>query len=497
MESTPRDHEATLATATPERELIRIRLGMLTRRLRLVRAAAGGLRLLAVGLALCVGPLLLKGLLGGGASWPVLSLVIGLPAMGALYGLLAPLPDHRVARLADLRLGLRERLTTAIEEPTLPASDIWRAQVADTASRILGIRPASAFPFAFGPESRLVGPLLLLVLALLLLPPIPLAILSRHEARERPAPDAEEGARPAVQPEEQKVAKPALPREILPKGAERSLQRGPLSGRSPQGDQAAAFRDTKMSQQRPDFGSFLKQGDERLKLLSRPETLPDLSRDFTQSAHQVMIRQMQSRLRSQGVQGLSWEQIERLLSELGQSQQRGAGTGLPDELLQELQGQKEGGRDKQLSALSRALSRLRERDESARAKGRDLREAPNQPGGGRGKGESAAEGGGREDGGPGGSAPGTERSLQTQGVPTPRIPGEKQDASLEGEQREGEKEALDTNLSGRGAQNSSRLRYMETFSQYRRQMEEALAKEPIPFSYREQVRDYFKALEAE
>jgi hypothetical protein len=475
--------------------LIRARLKGLARRLRLVRGAAGALRLLTLGLALAAALLLFKGLLKGAEGWPVVILVVGFPAVGALYGLLAPLPLSRVARLADRRLGLKERLTAAIEQLATPGSDIARAQLAETAGRVRDLEPAAAFPLAVGREARLAGPLAALALALVLLPPIPLELAARRDADESPATPAEEPER-AERRLEQKLAKPALPQEILPKGSERSVQRGPLSARSPHGDQAAVFKDTKLSQERPDFGSFLKQGDDRLKLLARPETLPDLSRDFTQSPHQVMIRQMQSQLRSKGMQGLSWEQIERLLSELGQSQ-RGGGGEIPDDLLKELQGQKDGGSDKMLSALSRALNRLRERDASARGEGKSLREAPGQSGTGRGKGEPGAEGSGKEDGAPGGSLPGTEKSLQTTGVPTPRIGGEKQDANLEGELREGEKEAYDTNLSGRGAQNASRLRYLEAFSQYRKQMEEALAKEPIPFSYREQVREYFKALEAQ
>ena len=123
MATTAGDPEATIAAAQPDLEVIRLRLGMLARRLRLVRAVAGGVRLLTVGLTLCVGPLLFKGLIGGEACWPVLALVAGLPAAGVLYGLLAPLPERRVARLADLRLGLRERLTTAIETPPAPATD--------------------------------------------------------------------------------------------------------------------------------------------------------------------------------------------------------------------------------------------------------------------------------------------------------------------------------------------------------------------------------------
>jgi len=103
---------------------------------------------------------------------------------------------------------------------------------------------------------------------------------------------------------------------------------------------------------------------------------------------------------------------------------------------------------------------------------------------------------GQEGGESGGSLPGTEKSLQTRGDATPRIGTDKQDSTLEGDLRDGRMEAYDTNLSGRGAQNESRLPYLDVFSRYKKLMEEALTKEPIPFNYREQVKEYFKALEA-
>jgi hypothetical protein len=202
-----------------------------------------------------------------------------------------------------------------------------------------------------------------------------------------------------------------------------------------------------------------------------------------------MIRRMQQQLKA-GSAGTHLEQIERLMSELADRTADGRKR-IADDLMREMEGQ--GGRstDKMMSALSRALNRLRDRDEAARGKGKGLRDAPSsQPGAGDGTGE-----GGREDGGPGGSLPGTEKSLQTRGDPTQRIGGDKQDSTLEGDPRDGQTEAYDTNLSGLGAPNPSRLPYLELFSQYRKQMEEALTKEPIPFSYREQVKEYFKALE--
>jgi hypothetical protein len=475
-----------------DREVIEYTLRRLSRRLRLVRAVTAGSRFLAVGLLLALVPLLAKGLLPGVAPWVAAGLIAGLAALGLLYGSVLRVRPAHIARLADRRLGLKERMTCAAEHLAGEnAPEIVKAQLAETAARIRAIRPRDAFPFRLTPEARLIGPTAALVLALALLPPLPLHLPERSEAPTAQEVEVAEGAE--ARPLEQKLAAPALPKEMFPKSAEQDLQRGPLASHNQEGDQAAVFRDTKMSQQRPDFGSFVKQGDERLKMLARPDAIPDLRRDFTQSPYQVMIRRMQQQLQAGSLQGLSWEQIEKLMSELGQTEQRMGESGVADDLMREMDGQGSRSTDKMMSALSRALNRLRDRDEASRGKGKELRDAPSRQ---RGEGKSDGEGeGGRDDGSPGGSQPGTEKSLQTRGDPTQRIGGDKQDSTLEGDPREGRTEAYDTNLSGLGAQNPSRLPYLDLFSQYRKQMEETLTREPIPFSYREQVKEYFKALE--
>jgi hypothetical protein len=476
-----------------DRELIQTALRQLTRRLRLVRAVTAGSRFLVVGVLLALAPLLLKGVLPAFAPWAAAGLVAGLTVAGLLYGALIPARPTHVARLADRQLGLKERITCAVEHLAGGDQDeITRAQLAETATRVRTLRPREAFPFRLTPEARMVAPLGALALALALLPPVPLRLPEPSEAPNAPAAEVAEEAR--ERPLEQKLAAPALPKEMFRKTERQDVQRGPLAPHNQQGDQAAIFRDTKMSQQRPDFGSFVKQGDERLKMLARSDAIPDLRRDFTQSPYQVMIRRMQQQLRAGSLQGLSWEQIERLLSELGQTEQRMGGSGIADELMREMEGQTGRSTDKMMSALSRALSRLRDRGDSARGTGKGLRDAPSrQEGAGEGKGEGE---GGREDGSPGGSLPGTEKSLQTRGDAKERIGGDKQDSTLDGDPREGQTEAYDTNLSGLGAQTPSRLPYLDVFSRYRKLMEEALTKEPIPFSYREQVKEYFKALEA-
>ncbi len=370
--------------------------------------------------------------------------------------------------------------------------DFVQAQLADAVAHARAIRPARVFPLHLPPDWRLLLPAGALVATLALLPPIALQFPG-GESEPPPEEAQAAAAAEAEKPLQQKLAAPALPKDLFPKGTEQQIQRGPLSRRDQPGDLAASFRDTKLSDRRPDFGSFIKQGDERLKLLARPEGLPDLSRDYTQNPYQVMIRRMQEQLKPGRMQGLSWEQIERLLSELGQSQQRMGSGDFPDDLRDELEREAGGSPDKMLSALSRALSRLRDREEASRGKGGKLKEAP---GNGRGTGQGAEEGAGRDEGAPGGSLPGTGASPQPEGGPTPRIGGEKQEAQLPGDPREGQTESYDTNLSGPGAQNASRLQYLEVLSRYRKMMEETLAKEPIPLNYREQVKEYFQSLEA-
>ena len=54
---------------------------------------------------------------------------------------------------------------------------------------------------------------------------------------------------------------------------------------------------------------------------------------------------------------------------------------------------------------------------------------------------------------------------------------------------------MDTNLVGRGGNVPSRLQYMGVLGQYRKQMEEDVAREQVPRDYHGQVKDYFKALD--
>ena len=54
---------------------------------------------------------------------------------------------------------------------------------------------------------------------------------------------------------------------------------------------------------------------------------------------------------------------------------------------------------------------------------------------------------------------------------------------------------MDTNLTGRAGQMPSRLQYLGVIGQYRKMMEDAIAREAVPRDYHSQIKDYFQALD--
>ena len=209
-----------------DRDVIQAALGQLSRRLRLVRAVTAGSRFLVAGLVLAVPPLLLKGVLPVATPWAVVGLVTGLTILGVLYGgLLRVRPGH-AARLVDHHLGLKERMTSAVEHLAIPdAPEMAQAQLAETAARVRGLRPKDAFPLGLGPEARLAGPLAALVLALALLPPIPLHRPGADDAAGPPVADVAE--EPTARPLE-----PMKPLRHCPKrSCPRRRSRTPPAGR--------------------------------------------------------------------------------------------------------------------------------------------------------------------------------------------------------------------------------------------------------------------------
>ena len=473
--------------------VIEARLREVGRRIRLLRVVAWGTRGVFIGVLAALVPLAVKHML----PLPAWIVAAGLPALGALSGTLLALcwrlTERQAALAADVRLGLKERFTTALEfEPARAGSPVVQALFAETVRRAESLRVGDAFRFRLPREARLLAAAAAAAATLVFLPPIPFQF-----ARTPGEGASEEKAAPELPPEEERKAaakkedpaKPA-PEVAKEKGQESGVRRAGTPPRANSGDQAASFKDTSLSARRPDFNSFLKEGDERLKLLGESQSMPDLQKDFTQSPYQVMLRRAQQMLRDLSIKEINREQLRELVREMERLGGRGGSRGFLDEgMLDEMESGAGGGSsDRVLESLERALNRLRDREQAGRDSKR-LRQAR------RGK-SGAGNDEGPDRGDPGmGSLPGQDPSGQREGAPSGRLGIQGIDTGLEGEWAEGRREAYDTNVSGPGAQNSSRLPFLELLTKYRKQMEEALTKEPIPLDYREQVKEYFQSLD--
>jgi hypothetical protein len=115
---------------------------------RRAEAVAFGMRGLTVGALLAASAGLAAQLLGLGAG-PGLagSFILVALVAAAVVGWLQPAPDLRVALEIDRRLGLGERVTTALELAARSAiSPLAEQQVADAVAHLRGFRPALVYP---------------------------------------------------------------------------------------------------------------------------------------------------------------------------------------------------------------------------------------------------------------------------------------------------------------------------------------------------------------
>jgi hypothetical protein len=268
------------------------------------------------------------------------------------------------------------------------------------------------------------------------------------------------------------------------------------AGAAMSGDLSAIFKDTALSAQRPDFQSFLKKGDERLKLLEQADRLPDLQSDFTTSQYKMVFKK--SKALSSGLRPdqISPQKLRELLEEMERLGRKGGGNWGSDaaEGMEALEG---GQPDRAMEAMQRALDKMRAQDEAGRS-GKGLKGGRESGRTGTSRDRRGGEGGGPEDqdfGEGEGLLPGKGRSGSPKGEATQRLRSTPYDVGVEGESRRGRKDGFDTNLTGRAGATASRLQYLGVIGQYRKMMEDAITRESVPRDFHSQIKDYFQALD--
>jgi hypothetical protein len=480
---------------------LRVTITRLTRLIRQRRAVFYGLRGLVWGLCLAVVPVALRTVLGQWALPAAGGLAGGGALIGVLYGLLLRVPPVDALGLADRAFDLKDRLATANELLGRPdRGTLAEAAIEDAEGHARQIRPERAVPWRWPREVRVLPAPVLVLAALPYLPPVPIPDISMPTF----TPATEEEKKPEAVGPAQAIERPA------PKKVERvervemqdrdyQTRPNPENREHAKGDLAAAFKDTNVATKRPDFSSFLKQGDDRIRLLERVDSLPDLQRDFTQSEYKVMFRKSRNLLSGIDPRQLTPEKLKQLLEEMQRMGRRpGSGSGgegdWGQEMMEGAEALDRGQMGKALEAMERALEKMRAMEERDKG-GKGLQ-------GGRDRGRDGQRGGSGRPGedepdfGEGmGSLPGKGTNPGWRGDPSTRLGQNPFDIGVEGQMRKGRRESYDTNLLGKGAQNPSRMPSMSVVTQYRKMMEEALAKESIPLDYRSQVRDYFQSLE--
>lgn len=457
------------------------------------RAEFYGLRGLFWGALVGALPLLFKSALGSAA--PLIGLGVALlgAVAGALRGLTLPVPACDAARLADRTFDLQDRVATALEWGNRPdRSPLADLLVADVTARLQDLDGRGVVPRRWPRELRLLPLPTALMVLLALAPSIPfpagrLPVFSSSDDAETPE---ERGAK-VLTDERPKAAKrePLQRAEIM----ERNLSaRGSATGGSQPGDLAALFKDTALAAQRPDFQSFLKKGDERLRMLEQVDRLPDLKRDFTQSQYKMIFQKRKELFGGLRPDQISPKKLRELLDEMQRMGRKGGNWG--GDIGEGMEALDAGQSDRAMEAMERALSKMRAMEERGRD-GRGLRGGREE---GRRGGRGTDRGGSDMDADVGegeGLLPGKGRNPNPKGDPTDRLRANPFDAGVEGEARSGRKEGYDTNLLGKGTNVPSRLQYMGVFGQYRKMMEEAMAREQVPRDYQSQVKEYFESLE--
>ena len=441
--------------------------------------------------------LAVKGALGPWAL-PLAGGLFGAGALiGGLWGGLKRTPPADAARLADRAWGLEDRVATAIDWASRPErTPLVEALIADTLRRIETLEPRAAARRVIPRDGRFLPIPVAVAVVLALAPaiPVPSGRLPDFMAGGGDEQPEQRAGTPLVDDR----ARPAAKERVKPQSLEERefATRAGGTGAAMSGDLAAIFKDTALTSQRPDFQSFLKKGDDRLKLLEQADRLPDLQSDFTTSQYKMVFKK--SKALSSGLRPdqISPQKLKELLEEMERLGRKGGATwqGDASEGMEALEG---GQSDRAMEAMQRALDKMRAQDEASRS-GKNLKGGRESNRGGQGRDRRGGEGGGPEDqdfGEGEGMMPGKGRSPSPKGEATARLRGNPYDVGVEGESRRGRKDGYDTNMTGRGGQMGSRLQYLGVVGQYRKMMEDSIARESVPRDFHSQIKDYFQALD--
>jgi hypothetical protein len=433
--------------------------------------------------------------LGAHTEIAALVVLLALTLAGAAWGATRPMPQLASARLADRVYGLQDRLSTALEWSLAPAwadKPMARAQLADTIAAVERLeRSATRTSIAVIPrilprEARWLVMPLVLIAALISLPPLHApAALMRSAVQERVVEERAVSLLDRVKLLGQDLLK--REQQVQPE-----TQRHQEQAQSAPAD-ATEFKDKALSRRETgnmDFAAFAKKGDERLRLLEHADKLPDLQSDFASSDYRALAKRAQELAAAKPGQ-MSNARLGQVLKEMERVGRKNPE--IADDLNEAMQSFEDGDGEGSMEGLQQALSKLSEAEKKQMASrllqgGRDNGQGDQRTSSGAG--ESGDFSQQHRDAGYGEGKGGG----QSQGTPSARLRSTPYDAAISGARR-GRAPSVDTQGSSRPGSFGAQLQYRGEIGQYRRQMEDAIAREQVPRDYHNQIRDYFKSLQ--
>jgi ferritin len=321
-----------------------LRRGIRALRLRVrlliaLRLAVAAIAIVSGGAALAVLVLRLRGM-----WYPLFvpEIALGAAVVAALFaGLMWPLPDRLVAVSADRRLGLRDRIGSALHFiRTGAASGMAQAAILDALGYLDSLRPRDAFPVRRPPWSTPAGICLgALLLAQVL--PIPPLLLSQREREEKAelrqvaarieplAKDLEEAATQANDEEARQAA-----RDL--KKLAQQLQRGQLDKKQALLNMAELDKQLQRLDQRtarPKTAEGAAQSLQKAQQDSISKKAADLARQAAERGDHETANTLQ-RLAEQAKQSQDSRELNELARQLNeQAAKMGASLGLPPDVL--------------------------------------------------------------------------------------------------------------------------------------------------------------------
>src|SRR5205823_14935407 len=112
--------------------------------------------------------------------------------------------------------------------------------------------------------------------------------------------------------------------------------------------------------------SFLKKGDERIRMLEQVDRLPDLQQDYTQRQTKVIFQRAKALRGGLDPSKVSPEKLRELLNEMERLGRKGGGNNWGSSLSEGLEALEGGQTDKAMEAMERALSKMRSMEDKGR-----------------------------------------------------------------------------------------------------------------------------------